>query len=56
MVEVRVVPSARGGGEEDLRAKAETWAKALLGGTAKANARDADEGIGGSSIIDRLAD
>jgi nucleoside-triphosphatase THEP1 len=43
VVEVRVVPSARGGGEEDLRAKAETWAKALLGGAAKANARDADE-------------
>ena len=45
VVEVRVVPSARGGGEEDLRAKAETWAKALLGGTTKANARDADEKI-----------
>ena len=43
VVEVRVVPSARGGGEENLRAKAETWAKALLGGAAKANAREADE-------------
>ena len=30
-VEFRVVPSARGGGEEELRAKAEAWAEALLG-------------------------
>ena len=43
-VEFRVVPSARGGGEEELRAKAEAWAEALLGEDGeRTNARRPDE-------------